>query len=142
VFNLINSPIIFNRIAPPLTIDDFQNLHIKYLPHCIIRINDPNDPGKLENEWIESPYFAAIAVAVWFEHLWEDHRSNLAKIDEWKHELEMLASKGGSKIRNSISKQIFRRVFRNDEIESFFNYWMDDPVLRAVYLAGVCAARF
>lgn len=140
-FSMMHSPNIYERVEPQLRIDDFQDLHIKYLSQCIRNASAPEPQlDSDEEEWIDPPYFAAYSVAVWFAHLWEDRRTNRLRIARWKQEFELLAKDGESKVQRHLITGVFKKIFMNDEISAYFNDWLKDRELSEIYLAGIYAA--
>lgn len=125
VFNILHSPALYQRITPPLTLDDFQTLHIKYLPRCMKERRD--------SEWTESPYLAAHAVARWFLHLWRDHHKHLKFLTDWKDALGQLFIEGASDVRDCVVCGVLEHLLGNQTIRAFFSDWKHHPVLRDAY---------
>jgi hypothetical protein len=129
VFEILHSPALYQRIAPPLTLDDFQILHIKYLPRCMKERRD--------SEWRLSPYLAAHALARWFLHLWRDGQEHLKFLTDWKDALGQLFIEGGSEVRDCVVCGVLEHLFGNQTIRDFFSDWKNHPVLHDAYSDAV-----
>lgn len=129
VFAILHSPTVYQRVTPPLTLDDFQTLNIKYLPRCM--------KERRSSEWRQSPYLAAHAVARWFLHLWRDRPEHLELLTDWKDTLGQLFIEGGSEVRDCVVCGVLEHIFGNPDVRNFFSDWKDHKVLRDAYSDAV-----
>lgn len=125
IFQMLHTANIYRRVTPPLTLDDFQSLHIKYLPRCM------KERGN--SEWRQSPYLAAQSLVQWFRHLWADRQQNASYLTDWREALGQLYREGDNDVRDCVVCGVLEHLFGGEPIRDFFDSWKDDPVLRDAY---------
>jgi hypothetical protein len=128
-FSLMHNPDILDRITPPLTIHDFQRLHIIYLPKCIC--------SNIDSEWTDSPYIAAHSIAAWLKHLWDMRPEYNNLIDEWKKTLAHLVLTGEKRVRECVICGILEHLLSNNKIRKYFSDWQKKDILKDAYLDAV-----
>lgn len=119
----------FERIRPPLSVEETDTFVRAYLRRCIIENPD--------SEWTDTRYLAGHSLVNWFVGLWRDRtvpRSLFPGIKDW---LAGLYKEGDEDVRDAVINATLEHLFEDRNIAKFFADWKSDPVLRKAYADGM-----
>jgi len=133
VFKLIHEPEHYNRIKPPLTLDDYLTFHLKYYERCLRESPD--------GVWCDSRYIAAHSLVAWFKGLWKDNNVSRDALKDLKSLLARLYLGGDEELKVAIITGVLEHLFSDSTIVEFFTDWKDDPQLKAAYFEALCYAE-
>jgi hypothetical protein len=122
---LIFKKSFYNKISPFLSINDYQNLLLRYYRRCIIE--NPKDDD------LTSRYEACWELLSLFNNLWKDKEKNHKQLLEIKEYFSDLYLNGDKEIQYAIIYAVLEHLFENIDIRKFFYDWKDRSLLGDAY---------
>jgi len=125
LMSLIGDGTHFDRVEPPLSLDDYYEFAATYYERCLAENPD--------GEWSDSRTTSGWDFAKWFLQLWDDQSVPRTLVSDLKLRLANVCKKGGAHICKALVTAVLEHLFHRPDVRDYFRDWANDPELRSSY---------